>query len=359
MKPNLTTGLDVSDRYSTYVTLASGDEAEAEGRVRTTPAALRAVFGGTQRQRVVVETGPHSPWISRLLDELGHQCIVANARMLALIHSHPRKTDRTDAESLARLGRFDPRMLAPIEHRGEEAQAHLAVLRTRDAMVRARTLLVNHARGTVKSMGGRIPSCSTRSFARMAEAHLPESLVPALEPALATIDGLTRQIGQLDRRIGELARASYPETEVLQQVAGVGPVTALAFRLVLDDKRRFTNSRSVGAYLGLVRRLDISGDSDPELRITKAGNGLLRRLLVQAAHYILGPFGPDTALRRWGLDYIRSSGGTGRAKKKATVAVARRLAVLLHRLWVTGEVYEPLRGAADDNARKEARTTDR
>ena len=128
---------------------------------------------------------------------------------------------------------------------------------------------------------------------------------------------------------------------------------------MLDDKRRFTNSRSVGAYLGLVRRLDISGDSDPELRITKAGNGLLRRLLVQAAHYILGPFGPDTALRRWGLDYIRRSGGTGRAKKKATVAVARRLAVLLHRLWVTGEVYEPLRGAADDDARKEARTTDR
>lgn len=193
MKPNLTTGLDVSDRYSTYVTLASGDEAEAEGRVRTTPAALRTVFGGAQRQRVVVETGPHSPWISRLLDELGHQCVVANARMLALIHSHPRKTDRTDAESLARLGRFDPSMLAPIEHRSEAAEAHLAVLRTRDALVRARTLLVNHARGIVKSMGGRIPACSTRSFARMAEAHLPASLVPALEPALATIDGLTRQ----------------------------------------------------------------------------------------------------------------------------------------------------------------------
>lgn len=358
MRPNLTTGLDVSDRYSTYVTLASGEEAEAEGRVRTTPDALRALFGGTERQRVVVETGTHSPWISRLVSGLGHECIVANARMLALIHSHPRKTDRNDAESLARLGRFDPRMLAPVEHRGEEAQAHFAVMRTREALVRARTLLVNHVRGTVKSMGGRIPSCSTRSFARTAEGHVPEVLVPALEPALATIAGLGRQIKELDHRISELARTRYPETEVLQQVAGVGPVTALAFRLVLGDKHRFPNSRSVGAYLGLVRRLDISGNSDPELRITKAGNEMLRRLLVQAAHYVLGPFGPDTTLRRWGLSYIDRSGGTRNAKKKATVAVARKLAVLLHRLWVTGEVYEPLRGEAGGDAGKEAPHTD-
>lgn len=335
----------MSDRYSTYYTLAGGAEAEAEGRVRTTREALGALFAGGEPQRVVLEVGTHSPWISRLLDDLGHETIVANARMVALIHNHPRKTDRVDAESLARLGRYDPKLLAPIEHRSEEAQAHLAVIRIRDAAVRARTLLVTHIRGTVKSMGGRIPQCSTPSFARTADEHIPELLRPAVEPVLETIAGLTRQIRQLDRRIAELIETRYPEAGVLRQVPGVGPITALAFRLVLGDRHRFPRSRCVGAYLG--RRLDQSGDSDPELRITKSGDELVRRLLVQSAHYMLGPFGPDTTLRRWGLDYIRRSGDTRKAKKKATIAVARRLAVLLHRLWVTGEVYEPLRGVPD------------
>ena len=344
VSPKLTTGLDVSDRFSTFCMLAAEGEVEEQGRVRTTARALRAHFEGPKR-RVVLEAGTHSPWISRLLDELGHEVIVANARMVALIHKNPRKRDPVDAENLARLGRVDPKLLAPIQHRSEEAQVHLGVIRTREAVVRARTALVNRVRGAVKSLGGRIPKCSTESFPKKALEHLPDPLRPALEPMLDTISHLSKQIRFFDRELEALCEERYPETALLRQVKGVGPKIALTYRLVLDDPMRFPTSRAVGAYLGLTRRHDDSGDTEPELPITKAGDALLRRLLVQGAQYILGAFGPDTDLRRWGLDYIRRCGSTKEAKRKAIVAVARKLAVLLHCLWITGEVYEPLRNA--------------
>lgn len=340
--PNVITGLDVSDRYSTYYSITAEGEVVEEGRLRTTPGALKAHFA-VPRRRIVLEVGPHSPWISRLLKELGHEVIVANARMVALIHSHPNKRDRVDAQTLARLGRVDPKLLYPIQHRSEEAQVDLGLVRTRDAVVRARTALINHVRGAVKSFGARIPRCSAEGFAAKAEEHLPECLRAGLEPVLETIRGLSRQIRFFDKQIDALCEERYSETGALRQIKGVGPVTALTFRLVIEDPARFPKSRAVGAYLGLTRRHDDSGESEPELRITKAGDELLRRLLIQSAHYILGPFGPDTDLRRWGLDHIRGGGGTKTAKKKAAVAIARKLAVLLHRLWATGEAYEPLR----------------
>jgi transposase len=341
---NLTTGLDVSDRYSTFCTLSAEGEIEEQGRVLTRAGALQSHFEGPRR-RVVLEAGSHSPWISRLLEELGHEVIVANARMVALIHKNPRKRDPVDAETLARLGRVDPKLLAPVRHRSKEAQVDLGVIRTRVVVVRARTALVNRVRGSVKSLGGRIPKCSTESFPRRALEHIPDPLRPTLEPILETISCLTKQIHLFDRDIEALCEERYPETAVLQQVKGVGPVIALAYRLVIDDPTRFPTSRSVGAYLGLTRRHDDSGDCEPELPISKAGDPLVRRLLIQGAQYILGAFGPDTDLRRWGLNYVRRHGGTNQAKRKAIVAVARKLAVLLHRLWLTGEVYEPLRSA--------------
>jgi transposase len=341
MADKVTTGLDVSDRVSHYCTLRDDGEIASEGRVQSTEVALRTHFAGPP-QRVVLEAGTHSPWMSRVLAGLGHEVIVANARMVALIHQHPGKSDAVDAESLARLGRFDPKLLAPIKHRSKEAQVDLGVIRARDVVVRTRTTLINHVRGAVKAVGGRIPTSSAEGFVRKASDHLPDPVRPGLEPVLETIEGLTRQIRAFDRQIDDLCAQRYPETDQLRQVKGVGPVTALTYRLVLDDPGRFTKSRSVGAYLGLTRRREDSGDYESELRITKAGDELLRRLLLQAAHYVLGPFGPDTDLRRWGLEYVRRGGDTKKAKKKAAVAVARKLAVLLHRLWTTGEVYEPL-----------------
>lgn len=339
--PAVTAGLDVGDRSSRYCVLdATGGRIE-EGRVRTTEPALRRTFTGRERARIALEVGTHSPWVSRVLAECGHEVIVANPRKLRLVYENDRKTDRTDAEYLARLARLDPKLLAPVRHRGATAQADLALLRARAALVDARTDLINHVRGAVKAVGGRIPRCATECFARKAEAHIPEALEAALLPVCDTIAWLSEQIEEQERWIEELAEVEYPVTILLRQVSGVGLLTALCYVLTLEDPTRFRRSRQVGPYLGLVPRKRDSGSSKPQLRTTKAGDPMLRRLLVQAAHHILGPFGPETDLRIWGLKLAERGGKN--AKKRAIVAVARKLAVLLHSLWVTAEVYEPLR----------------
>jgi transposase len=265
---------------------------------------------------------------------------VANARKLRLIYSNKRKTDEVDAENLARLARVDPKLLYPLKHRGEVSQAHLAIIRSRQALVDCRTQLVNHVRGAVKSFGARLPKCPARSFHNRAPEHIPEALLPALEPIVEQIGSLTERIRQYDRKLETASKEHYPETQLLRQVEGIGPLTALTFVLTVEDPYRFEKSRSVGAYLGLVPATERSGERDPQKRISKEGDEMLRKLLVGSAHYILGPFGSDSDLRRHG-ERIATHGGKN-AKKRAAVAVARKLCVLLHRLWVTGEAYDPL-----------------
>jgi transposase len=344
-------GLDLSDTSATYVELDADPKVQGivgQGVVRLTETGLRKRFGGPQRYRIALEVGTHSPWVSRFLSKLGHHVVIANPRHVALIARSRRKTDRIDAEHLARLLRFDPGLLAPTVHRSEQAQADLAVIRSRQALVVERTRLVTHVRGSVKSVGGRLPSCSTAAFARKVPDALPECLRPALLPILEQLALLSEQIRRYDRTIAQMAKERYPQTALLERVAGVGPLTALAFILTIEDPNRFPCSRAVGAYLGLTSRQDQSGELKPELPITKAGDTHLRWLLVQCAHYILGPFGPDCDLRRWGLR-LAGEGSTQR-KKRAVTAVARKLAVLLHHLWRTGSIYDPLY----DATRKEA-----
>ena len=345
---SVTIGLDVSDRYSRLCVVDARGKVIEEGRVPTTPEGIRRRFEREQPTRVVMEVGTHSPWMSEQLQQLGHDVLVANPRRLRFIYAETDKTDRLDAEHLARVGRMDPKLLRPVQHRGEEARADLAVLRSRDALVRTRAQLTCHVRGAVKSAGGRIPGCSTTAFARRATDHVPEALKPAIEPVLELIDTLNRRIRNYDRHIQQLCQQRYPDTQSLQQISGVGALTALAYVLTLEDPERFTTSRAVGPYLGLRPRKRQSGDSDPSLGITKAGDVMLRRLLVGSAHYILGPFGPDCDLRRWGLQLASRGGPHG--KKRAAVALARKLAVLMHRLWLTEHVYEPLRHAAASDA---------
>jgi transposase len=342
----MTAGLDLGDKHShlCLIDTASGEIVE-EARVRTTPEALERRFSGCEPMRVAIETGTHSPWVSRLLEECGHEVLVANARKLRLIHQNKRKTDEIDAENLARLARLDPKLLAPLKHRGESTRAHLALLRSREALVETRTRLVNHVRGSVKAFGARLPKCSTESFHKKAAREIPEELGEVLEPVLETIASLSERIKDYDRKLEALAEEHHPETELLRQVRGVGALTALAFVLTLEDPKRFEKSRAVGAYLGLVPGKNQSGEHDPQQRISKEGDELLRRLLVGSAHYILGPFGEDSDLRRHG-EKIAGRGGNKSAKKRAVVAVARKLSVLLHRLWISGEVYEPLYNAA-------------
>jgi transposase len=344
-RPQVTAGLDIGDKYS-YLCLIDSQSGEVieEGRLRTSPEAFGRRFGSERPpMRIAIEAGTHSPWASRVLEGLGHEVLVANSRKLRLIYANKRKTDEVDAENLARLARLDPRLLYPLKHRDEECQAHLAVIRSRQALVDCRTQLVNHVRGAVKSFGARLPKCSARSFHKRAKEHIPEALLPALEPILEQIASLTERIRDYDRRLETICQERYPETELLRQVEGIGPLTALTFVLTLEDPHRFQKSRSVGAYLGLVPATDRSGDRDPQKRISKEGDQMLRKLLVGSAHYVLGPFGQDSDLRRHG-EKIASRGGKN-AKKRAAVAVARKLSVLLHRLWVSGEVYDPLHNA--------------
>lgn len=298
--------------------------------------------------RVVLEIGPHSPWISRLLTAAGYEVIVANPGKLRRIWENDQKCDRADAEYLARVGRLDPRLLAPVRHRGEGAQADLAILRSRAALVRSRTALISHVRGAAIAVGGRLPSCGTPSFHRKVGGEIPEELKAALLPLVDSIGQLSQQIAENDRLIKEISKVDYPETALLRQVPGMGPVTALCYILTLEDPDRSPSSRLVEHYLGLVPRKRESGDSSPQLRTTKAGDPMLRHLLIQAAHYTLGPSGEDTDLRRWGEKFTERGGNN--AKKRAIGAVARKLAILLHSLWSTGEVYQPLRNSTQEAA---------
>jgi transposase len=333
--------LDIGDRYSYLCLIDTGSgEVVEEGRLRTTPEALRRRFASEPPLRIAIETGTHSPWVSRILEGCGHEVLVANARKLRLIYANKRKTDEVDAENLARLARLDPKLLYPVRQRGLDSQAHMSLIRSRQALIGCRTQLVNHVRGAVKSFGARLPKCPARTFHKRAPEHIPEALVPALEPILEQIGSLTERIGGYDRKLEAISEERYPETKLLRQVEGIGPLTALSFVLTLEDPHRFEKSRSVGAYLGLVPATDRSGESNPQKRISKEGDEMLRKLLVSSAHYVLGPFGSDSDLRRHG-EKIASRRGKN-AKKRAAVAVARKLAVLLHALWITGEAYEPL-----------------
>jgi transposase len=336
----LTIGLDLGDRWSWYCVLDEAGKIRLEQRVRTTPKAMGEVFGGMPRSRIALEIGTHSPWISRLLRELGHEVIVANARKVRLIAESRKKDDRLDAQTLARLARIDPELLYPVKHRSLQAQADLTVIRARAGLVRARTALVNTARGLAKSYGERLRGCNVRNLnPEKAEGLSPELRI-ALEPLLAGIEVLSQQIREYNERIEQLAQERYPQTALLKQVKGVGTLIALTFLLTLEDPHRFRKSRDVGCYLGLQPGRRNSGQSQPQMHISKEGDPYLRTLLVQGAQHILGPFGVDCDLRRWGLKLAERGGRSG--KKRAIVATARKLAVLLHHLWVSGEVYEPL-----------------
>lgn len=340
-EPHTTVGLDLGDRWSHYCILDNAGGIVQEGRIRTTAMGVGEWFAQLVPACIVMEAGVHSPWVSRQLEGYGHKVIVANARKVRLIYESDRKNDRLDARMLAKLGRVDVSLLSPIQHRSAAVQMDLAVIRSRNALVAARTQLINAARGLVKAMGGRLAAATSAAFTRKISNSIPATMKPALTPLLKTIQELSKQISSYDARVEELTRHKYPHTSLLMQVKGVGPLTALTFVLTLEDPHRFAKSRSVGCFLGLSPQQSQSGQSAPQLGISKAGDCYLRRLLVQCAHYVLGPFGMDTNLRRWGLKLAR--GGGKSSKKRAVVAVARKLAVLLHRLWVTGEVYEPLR----------------
>jgi transposase len=347
LSPNLdrlTVGVDLGDQWSRYCILDLQGEMLSEGPLQTRQAELAEFFHALPPARVVIEVGTHSAWVQEVIAGEGHEVVVANPRLMEGSKRRKRKNDRIDAKKLARLGRVDPQSLHPIRHRSREVRQDLVVLRAREALVAARTELINATRGLVKSVGTRLPKCSSPSFGQKVKDAIPEKIREALLPLVQLADALSDCIQSYDQKIEELGSEKYGHTKLLRQVKGVGPITALAYVLTLENPEHFAKSRDVGPYLGLVPKQEDSGESQPQLGISKTGDTMVRKLLVGSAHYILGPFGPDTDLRRYGLRLCERGGKN--AKKRAAVAVARKLAVLLHRLWVTGEVYEPLGYAA-------------
>jgi transposase len=336
-KPKMTVGLDLGDRYSHYCLLNSDGEVVEEGRVQSTEAALRRHFEGEDCLRIALECGTHSPWVSRLLSALGHQVIVVNARKIAAITGSESKNDRNDAEKLARFAAFDPKLLSPLEHRSEERQVDLNLVHARSTLVRARTMIVNALRGLVKSAGGRLPACSTESLPARALVAIPLVLSAVATPLVEQIVLLNAQVDGMDKQIEKLS-AKYPEIVLLRTAPGVGPIVAAAYVLTLGQPDAASN-RSAGAFLGLRPAQSQSGAADPQRRISNTGDSFLRSLLVQSAQYVLGSFGPDSELRRWGLKLAATGGKRG--KKRAIIAVARKLAVVLHALCRSGQRFQP------------------
>ena len=343
--PVWTVGIDLGDKSSQYCVLNQGGTVVEEGQVKTRAKELAEFLGQWAGARVVIEASTHSPWVSDLVQELGLEVVVANMRELP---RQKNKTDRTDARRLAQWGRADVAMLQPIQHRPAAERADLAVLRSRERLVEMRTGLVNHVRGLVKSHGERLPGCSSEAFVGKSSGLIPDGLRAAVEPILQVLMAVNLQIAELNKAIERLCR-KYEETKRLRTVPGVGAMTALAYRLTISDASRFAHSRDVGAYLGLKPARAQSGQQDPKLGISKTGDRALRRLLAQAACYILGPFAPDSALRQWGLKLKQASvqrNGKSKGHRRAMVAVARKLSVILHRMWVGGEDWRAFPQAA-------------
>jgi len=334
----ITIGLDLGDRRHRFCALDKEGHVLEEGTLGNTRECLNELscrYGGAL---IVMEAGCHSPWISRHLEQAGCEVIVSNPRKTRAIYQHERKSDRRDALMLARIARMEPALLYPVRHGSQEAQQDLLRIKLRDSLVRARVGLINSLRFTLKSLGYTMANPSTECFHKVVQRALPESVVQMIAPSVQAIEELSLRIKLLDREIRTLAHAKYPETSWLEQIPGVGPITALYFVLKIGDPARFERVRDVGAFIGLCPRRDQSGENDPQLRISKRGDAYLRRLLVSSAQYILGPFAPPSALRQYGL--ALAAGATARAKKRAVVAVARKLAVLLLTVWKNKSPYQ-------------------
>lgn len=339
MKDVITTiGIDMGDKKNTICAVnAKGDVLKKETQPNT-PQFARKYYGSIPPCRIVLEAGTHSMWFSEILKECGHNVIVVNPRTTRIIWQTNEKNDGRDAEVLARIANVDIELLDEIQHRSAAEHADLAVIKARDAVVAQRTSLIAHVRGEVKTAGSRIDACDADNFHLKALDQIPSNLLPALEGIVGLIASLTKQIRDYDHKIGRLCE-KYSGTQALSDIAGVGPITSLCFVLTVGSCDRFAKSRDVGAYYGLTPRHDQSGQRDKLLGITKSGNEMMRRLLVGCARYILGPFGPDCDLRRFGMKIMERGGKN--AKGRAAMAVARKLSVLMHSLLKNKIKYDP------------------
>lgn len=339
----LTGAIDLGSKHSEACWVDEEGNEVARQRIASNCVALEKLFGALPPMTIAIETGSHANWVRRRLAAMGHAVIVADARRLKLMWDTKSKDDKRDALFLAQIAARCPEFLLPVEPRSLESEQNRAMLRTREAVVRARVKLINCVRGVLASFGEKLPAVASEAFARKAGPAIPAELREAAYPALLSIEHLTAQIKVYDKRVLQLCTGRYADaTKRLLTIQGVGPLTALTFVLELDgDPGRLSDSRAAGALVGLRPIRRESGESNPQLGITKLGNSMLRRYLVQCAQYMLGRHGEDCALRRWGL---KLAGTSKRGKRRAVAATARKLAVVLHTLWRKDEDFDPTFG---------------
>jgi len=338
---SITIGMDLGDKKIMVCVLNENIEKILKKEISNSKKELNKLISKYKNSKIIValETGTHSPWISRHLEKLGCEVLVGNSRKLRMIYKNDRKSDEQDAEMLARIAKLDPELLSPIKHRSEKCHADLTLVKSRVVLLDSRKKIINNIRSISKTFGERLPSCTAKYFHKKVLEFIPEILKESLLPLLETIEHLTKQIDYFDKKMTELSEEKYPETKILKQITGVGPITSLAFVLTLETPDKFEKSRDVGAFLGMVPRRDQSGRIDKQLPISKKGDSYVRQSLVNCAQYILGVFGKDCDLRRFGERIMIRGGKNG--KKRAVVAVARKLSVLMHKLWKTGDIYDP------------------
>lgn len=327
-------GFDVSEKTIETFAVCGNESSKGSCKIENSKKSIEKfllMFKNPAQVCIVMETGTHSLWMSEFIGAHGFEVIVAHARDLALIYGSDKKNDSLDAEKLARLAQADRKLLHPIKHMTMERQIDLTIVKARDLVVRQRTQIINTIRGLLRSAGHKLIEVeySSETIKKCCNS-LPEEMKPAIAPLLQQISYLDLAIKEYNLQLKKLCK-KYPATEIIQQIPGVGPVTAVAFVLIVGDPNRFENSARLCAYLGVVPKQDQSGDTDKQLGITKKGNKTMRRLLVQAAHYILGAFGKNCDLRAYGMR-IQSRGGKA-AKKKSYIAVARKLVTVMLALW--------------------------
>lgn len=325
-------GFDVSQKTIEIFCVCGEKTSNGSVKIANNKSAIQGFLQNFKKPRqvcVVMETGTHSAWLSRFIGNLGFEALVAHARDLALIYAADKKNDALDAEKLARLAQADRKLLHPIEHMDEERQKDLIILKSRALLVKQRTQTVNSIRGHMRSLGLDDSELTIKNMKKKALPGLPKEVQSLLAPLIQHLSYLNMGIEDFDRKIAQLCK-KYRTTELLRKVKGIGPEISLAFVLLVGDPRRFRNAASLASYFGLVPRQNQSGETDKPLGITKTGNTTMRALLIQGAQYILGPFGEDSELRDFGKR-IESRGGKI-AKRKARVAVARKIVTLFYAL---------------------------
>ena len=251
-RDKITIGLDLGDRRHRFCALDKEGQVIEEGTLGNTRECLGELSRRYAGALIVMEAGCHSPWISRYLEGMGCEVVVSNPRKIRAIYQHKRKSDRRDALMLARIARMDHTLLYPVRHGSEQAQQDLLRIKLRDSLVRARVGVINSLRFTLKSLGYTIANPSTERFHKVIEGQLPESLSTVIAPSVRVLEELSLRFKLLDREIIAMARSEYPETAWLEQIPGVGPITALYF--VLESRPRFERIRDVGASIGLCPR---------------------------------------------------------------------------------------------------------